>query len=120
MRVGKNFSCNNGCVFSCVKGIIIGENCLFGGGITIRDSDGHQVYTVDAVGVLKPHPKEKEVNVGNHVWICNKCDILKGASIGSNCIISYGSLVTKPIDGDSLLIGGVPAKIIKGGITWEV
>ena len=36
----------------------------------------------------------------------------KTAEIGSGCIVAAGSVVTKSF-GDNLVIGGIPAKIIK-------
>ena len=45
--------------------------------------------------------------------------ILKGVTIGDNCIIGAGSIVTKPFDKGNVIIAGVPAKIVKENINWD-
>lgn len=120
VTVGNGFSCNNGCKISCVCGITLGDNCLLGGDVVIRDSDGHRIFSrADADTDWVEHASSKPVSIGNHVWICNKSDVLKGVVIGDGCIVSYGSLVVKPLEGDHLLIGGTPARLIKDNIKWE-
>lgn len=119
MEVGSGFTCNNGCSFSCVSGIKIGEDCLLGGNIIIRDSDGHSVFSVNDNGEYLQKEPAKPVRIGNHVWICNKCDILKGISIASNNIIAYGSLCTRSITEENCVIAGQPAKVIQRNIAWK-
>ena len=46
--------------------------------------------------------------------------ISKNVTIGNNCVISQLSLLTKEFPIDNLLIGGIPAKIIKTEISWSV
>lgn len=120
MEIGKGFSCNNGCKLSCVSGITIGENVLLGGDVVLRDSDGHKIFSRSGeTQELTAHQSDKPIVIGNHVWLCNKSDILKGVTIGNDCVVSYGSLVVKSFEGDGLLIGGTPAKIIRENIVWE-
>ena len=40
------------------------------------------------------------------------CTVLKGVTIGDNCIIGIGSIVTKDIPANSVAIGN-PAKVVK-------
>jgi len=120
MTIGSGFSCNNGCKFSCSSGIMLGDNCLLGGDVIIRDSDGHMVFTQPIDGSPRTtHKCCKPVAIGNHVWICNKSDILKGVTIGDDCIVSYGSLVVKSFPQNHLLIGGHPAVAIMENVEWE-
>ena len=117
---GNNFSCNHSCSFSAVGRIRFGHDVLIGGHVIVRDSDGHQVFDVDKDGtIVKIHKTNKDIIIGNHVWICNKCNILKGTEIDEDNIIAYGSLTTKRIVGKHLLIGGSPAKIIREQISWK-
>lgn len=53
------------------------------------------------------------MTIGKNVWICDNVCILPGVTIGDNCIIAAGSVVTKSFEEEGLLIGGVPAKVIK-------
>ena len=54
----------------------------------------------------------ESITIGNNVWIGANCTILKGVSIGDGCVIGACALVNKKY-GDNVVIGGVPAKIIK-------
>ncbi len=117
---GEKFSCNNGCRFSAIVGIEFGNNCLLGGNIVIRDSDGHSVYEVDSDGNERNvHENKKPVRIGNHVWIGSEGYILKGTKIPDDTIVAYGSLCTKAFDGGNQIIAGVPAKIIKNKVNWK-
>lgn len=52
------------------------------------------------------------IKVGNNVYIGVRSIILPGVTIGDNCIIAAGSIVTHNVPSNSV-IGGVPAKKIK-------
>ena len=70
--------------------------------------------------VTDGHPGKVQapIKIGNHVWICSKVDILKGAGCGDNCVIGYRSLLTKQFDQNNVLIAGHPAKVIKENVEW--
>jgi len=53
-----------------------------------------------------------KIKIGNNVFIGARSTILPGVSIGNNVVIAAGSVVVKNIP-DNVVIGGVPAKIIK-------
>lgn len=117
---GAGFSSNNGCRFSSCAGIEFGEKCLLGGNVVVRDSDGHKVFDIDKDGnKTQEHINKAPVIIGNHVWIANNVSILKGVTIGSDTIVSYGSIVIKAIQGEHQIIAGYPAKCIKQYIDWE-
>ena len=52
------------------------------------------------------------VSIGNNVWIGRRAMLMPGSSVGSNVIIAAGAVVTERF-GDDVVIGGVPAKVIK-------
>jgi len=52
------------------------------------------------------------IEIKNDVFIGISCIILPGVTIGNNCIIGAGSVVTKDIP-DNSVAAGVPARIIK-------
>lgn len=105
---GVTFVINNG-------NVKIGKNCMFSYDIIVRNNDGHKVFECGKENVKIN--ENKDVNIGNHVWICQKASILKGASIGDDCIVAFGALVVKGCDNNSILAGN-PAKVVKRGITW--
>lgn len=56
-------------------------------------------------------PSSGKVKIGNNVYFAQRCTVMKGVTIGDNCIIGYGSLVTKDIPSNSV-VAGSPAKVI--------
>ena len=54
----------------------------------------------------------KGVEIGNNCWIGANSTILDGVKIGDNTVIAAGSVVTKSFP-KGVVIGGLPAKIIK-------
>lgn len=115
---GEKFSSNVGCKFSSIKGIEFGNECLLGGNVIIRDSDGHKVFDMYCKQE-RYHISEKEIKIGNHVWIGNQVSILKGVVINEGCIIGYGTILTKSIKENNCLIGGVPGSVLRNNISWK-
>ncbi len=111
---GDKFSSNNGCKFSCVEGISFGGDCLLGGNVVVRDSDGHTINEGNVV-----HPNTGKVKIGSHVWIANNVKVLKGITIADGAVIGYGSLVVKDALEENSIYAGHPAKLVKHGIEWE-
>lgn len=111
---GDNFIANKNCFIASDKKIVFGQNVLIGWNVNIRDSDGHKIVQME-----KGKENYEEVNIGNHVWICSYVDILKGNSIGNDCVIAYRSCLTGITAENNKLIGGYPAKVVKDNINWE-
>lgn len=97
--------------------IVIGEGCVFARETVIRNSDTHTIFEIN-------HPKKvinpnKSVYIGNHVWVTQKCTILKGVTLPSNCVVGTCSVVSKTPEEGNCIIAGNPAKIIKRNIGWD-
>ena len=95
----------------CAKKIRIGKDVAIAREVVIRDTDAHDI-------LYEGYQKEKEVNIGNHVWIGAKAMIMKGVTIGDGAIIAAGAIVTKDVPARSL-VAGVPAKVIKTNVEWK-
>ncbi len=106
IKIGKNVFINSCCNFQDQGGITIGDNSLI----------GHQVVLATLNHDLNPSKRAnmqaKPITIGKNVWIGSRSVILQGVSIGDNCVVAAGAVVTKSF-GDNLIIGGVPAKVIK-------
>jgi len=99
---------NNVTMIACDK-IIIGEGCQIGDGVTIFDSDFHEINPITrkaTEGFCAP------VIVGENVWLGSRAMILKGVTIGDGSVIAAGSVVSKSIPA-RCLAAGVPAKVIR-------
>lgn len=95
----------------CAKNIQIGEKVAIARDVIIRDTDAHTIED-------GKHEKNKEVIIGNHVWIGTRAIIMKGVHIGDGAIIAAGAVVTKDVPPNTI-VAGVPAKVIKEDISWK-
>lgn len=56
----------------------------------------------------------RNVYIGDGTWLCVNSIVLPGVKItGKGVIVAAGAVVNKDITEDYVLVGGVPAKIIK-------
>lgn len=94
--------------YSGVKGkaIIIGDDCMFSYGITIRASDGHPVFSIDDMTQL--NSPQTPVVIEPHCWVGQNVSILKGVKIGACSIVAISTVVTKSTERFSL-VAGVPS-----------
>lgn len=94
--------------------IIIGDECMVSSNVQIRTGDSHAIYNSEGYRINHA----ANVNIGNMVWLGEGCKILKGVSLGDNVIVSTGAIVTKAF-ACNVLIGGIPAKILKQNVRWS-
>jgi acetyltransferase-like isoleucine patch superfamily enzyme len=98
----------------CYKSISFGNDVLVSWNSIIMDTDGHSI-TDASNSVINSN---KEIVVGNHVWICMNVMILKGVIIPDGCVLAAGAHVTKRFSEKSLVIGGYN-EILKRDIHWN-
>lgn len=84
--------------------VVIGENTSFSfkNSIITSSHDFNNFSTIIA----------KPITIGANCWITTNVTILPGVTIGDNCVIAAGSVVTKDIP-SGVLAGGNPCKVIK-------
>lgn len=99
----------NGITVHCLEKVTLGNNCLAGSAI-IMDTDFHQFH--DPTHILYNNPKSIPVTVGNGVWLCGQCVLLKGSSVGDNSVVGFRAVVTKSFPAD-VVIAGNPARVVK-------
>lgn len=117
VSIGKNFTENINCMITCMGNgnfIEIGDDCMFSESIDIWNTDSHQIVDLNG-NIINGN---KDIIIGDHVWIGKNCNILKGVMIGNNSVIGMGSVVTKDIESNSIYVGN-PAKKVKNGIDWN-
>lgn len=57
-------------------------------------------------------PTEKDVIIGNDVWLGANTVVVAGVTIGDGAITAAGSVVTKDVQ-EYTIVGGNPAQVIK-------
>lgn len=108
IEIGENFYANhNLLILDCAKvtfgdNVFIGPNCSF----------YTPIHPLDAETRNKGLEIAKPIKVGNNVWFGGSVTVLPNVTIGNNCVIGAGSVVTKDIPTNSLAVGN-PAKVIR-------
>lgn len=130
LKCGKEVVVKNRCYFGNGNRLTVGDysqlgqNARISGKVTIGDyvmmgpdivimAVTHDISDLSKPMIDPSNPTiEKEVSIGNNVWIGTRAIVMPGVSIGNNCIVGSGAVVTKSFP-DNSIIAGVPAKIIK-------
>lgn len=107
--IGNNTYINYNCCFLDSAKVTIGDYVYMGPNCNIFTSC-HPIH----------HELRKEkvteyalpVTVGSHSWIGGDVVITPGVTIGENCVIGAGSVVTKDIPDNSIAVGN-PCKVIR-------
>lgn len=106
IMIGKNVFINSGCRFQDQGGVVIGDHVLIGHNVVLATLN----HDVDPVKRSWLHPAP--IIIGKNVWIGANVTILPGVTIGDHTIIAAGAVVTKDVAAN-IIVGGVPAKMIK-------
>jgi len=143
VRLGRNFKLGaysrivvSGSISDLGKGIFIGDNVGIGEFAYIGGAGGVRIGSDVIVGqYFSVHPENhifgdpnlpireqgvsrRGIKVGQGCWIGAKVTLIDGVTIGSNCVIAAGSVVTQNFPNNSV-IGGVPAKLLQSRFARE-
>jgi acetyltransferase-like isoleucine patch superfamily enzyme len=115
LKTGKNVSLVN-TLFNLSSGnIYIGDNTIFGHGCMVitgvhQFKDGRRKKLV--TGGDEAPLSGYDIKIGSGCWIASGSIIIGRVKIGHNVIVAAGAVVTRDIP-DGVMVGGVPARIIK-------
>ncbi len=116
LTFGTNFASSADMSLVCYKKITFGANVLVSWNTLLMDTDFHPVSKDNN---FENRECDKDISIGDHVWIGCRSTILKGVTIGNDNIIAAGCLVTKSFLQTHLLIAGNPGVIKKTGVYWK-
>lgn len=98
---------SRGAYFQCFAGkIYIGSGSYVGPNVGLITSN-HDPANPDK------HLPPQDIYIGEKCWLGMNSIILPGVMLGPNTVVAAGSVVTKSFESGKVVIGGVPAKIIK-------
>jgi len=104
--VGMNVFINSGCRFQDQGGIAIGDGVLIGHNVVLATLN----HDIDPRKRSNMHPGP--IVIGKNVWIGANATVVPSVTIGDGAVIAAGAVVTKDVPAN-VIVGGVPAKIIR-------
>lgn len=117
LTLGSNFSNTAKGTIVCAKHIAIGENMLMSWDTLIMDTDWHSLKETQN-GTI--YPAEKEIIIGDNVWMGMRSVVLKGTMISNGCVTAANAVCChKYMEANSLLVG-IPAEVKKYNITRKL
>lgn len=106
--LGENSGFNSYCVITCRDRIEIGNNVIIGPFVTFHDHD----HDYREGGLYKDSGyKTAPIIIEDNVWIGGNVVILKGVRIGSGSVIAAGTVVTKDVPSNSVIMNNHNIKI---------
>lgn len=108
IHVGDFFYSNFDLVILDVCEVRIGHPCM----IAPRVSLCTATHPLDAAKRNAGQEYGAPITIGNSAWIGTHAVINPGVPLGDNVVVGSGAVVTKSF-GDNVVLGGVPARVIK-------
>ncbi len=115
--IGNRVQLNDYVHIGAVDQVVIGNDVLIASKVFITDHN-HGCYSNEHIeSSPSENPTDRElysapVIIEDKVWIGESVSIMPGVKIGHGAIIGAGSVVTKDVEKNTIVVG-VPAKIVK-------
>lgn len=106
ISIGRNVFINHACSFLDMGAITIEDDVLIGPKVNII-TENHLLNPEDRRALIT-----EPVLIKRRAWIGAGATILPGVIIGENAVVAAGAVVNKNVP-DNMIVGGIPAKIIK-------
>ncbi len=98
------------CTISAFQHIAIGRECIVADRVMLIDFD-HGVVEVERPVRLQGIYK-RDVNVGHNVWIGYGVSILRGTTVGDNCVLGTATVVSTDVPANTVA-AGVPVRVLR-------
>lgn len=106
IKIGKGVFINHCCSMLDLGGITIEDDVMIAPNVSIT-SEGHPLNPKDRKSLVC-----QPVLIKKGAWLGANVTILPGVTVGENAIVAAGAVVSKDVP-DNVIVGGIPAKIIK-------
>lgn len=94
--------------------LLVGRDGMISSSVQVRTGDSHSIVDMEGRRINQA----KSVFIGDHCWLGEGSKVLKGVTLKGNVIVSTGAIITKSF-GENVLLGGVPAEVLKDNVTWD-
>jgi acetyltransferase-like isoleucine patch superfamily enzyme len=98
------------CTISAYQHVSIGRECIVADRVMLIDFD-HGVVEVERP-IREQGIYKRDVRVGHNVWIGYGACLLRGVTVGNNCVIGTNSVVNKDVPDDAV-VAGIPARVLR-------
>jgi len=90
------------------------DNNVIGDNVKIDDQVfiAHNVFVGQSSMIIAEAEISGSAHIGEMTWLGPNCSVMNGITIGSNCFIGLGTVVTKSLP-DNVIAAGCPARILK-------
>lgn len=109
VTVGKGVFINFGATILAQAPVTLGDRVMMGPNCSLI-TVGHPVndHEMRAVGweIAKP------ITIGDNTWFGANVTVLPGVTVGKNCVVGAGSLVTRDVPDNSLVLGS-PGRVVR-------
>jgi acetyltransferase-like isoleucine patch superfamily enzyme len=112
ISIGEHTFINYGASITAYREVRIGRHCLLGHHLRIIDRNEYGLEQREIA------PPAAPVLIEDHVWIGAHVIILPGIRIGRNSAIGAGSVVTKDVPPNCLVVGN-PARVLRQTIATD-
>jgi acetyltransferase-like isoleucine patch superfamily enzyme len=112
ISIGEHTFINYGASITAYREVRIGRHCLLGHHLRIIDRNEYGLEQRETA------PPAAPVLIEDHVWIGAHVIILPGVRIGRNSAIGAGSVVTKDVPPNCLVVGN-PARVLRQTIATD-
>lgn len=108
IEIGEEFFANTNMVVLDEAKVTFGDHVFIGPNCSFYTAEHPLDRELRDKGFETAHP----ITVGNSVWFGGNVTVLSGVTIGDNCVIGAGSVVTKDIPSNSVAVGN-PCRVIR-------
>ncbi|NUU67345.1 acyltransferase [Enterobacteriaceae bacterium BIT-l23] len=109
-KFGDNSAIGDNLHLICERRVIIGNDFLCSSNVFISDTD--HSFILDDVPFINQPCVSAETIIGNNVFLGKNVVVLAGARLGNNTVVAANAVVKGHFP-DNVMIGGIPAKIIR-------
>ena len=110
IKIGDNVGIGEYSYLGGAGGLQIGNDTIIGQYFSAHPENHN--YSDNTILIREQGVNRKGIVIGSNCWVGAKVTVLDGVTIGDNCIIAAGAVVTQSFP-ENVVIGGVPAKILK-------
>lgn len=110
LEIGDNVSIHPMCHIEASGGVTIGNDVSIAHGTTIMSEE--HIYLDLNTNIKDQGCEYKKTIIESNVWIAAGCRILAGSIVRTGSIVAAGAVVKGNVKAN-VIVGGVPAKVIK-------